>query len=196
MENPIIQEEKPGIGILGVLASIIGGVIGAAIFGYVYFFIAIRWEMDSVAIFAALFGALAGAVAGLAARKMGMLNTKLLIVLGVFVGIASYGVRYVFEYNDFVAVIVGSEYSSGTETAAARKEFSEFFALLYPPGGVPGYLKLVAEGGLSISTGPAPMEGDPNVSGIGVWLILLLETVVAGVMGVVGTVKTALGDWN
>jgi hypothetical protein len=172
----------------GFLLALIGGAVAAAAAGYAYFFIAIELGFDVIIVIAALLGAAVGWIVGLAARIGRFRSSFMLILLGFLFGVASYGGRYYFEFNDFVAYVVEEETTRGVSADETRQEFLEFWAEEYPPGGFLGYFTYVAETGFLLGD---DLQFDPDTltttqgtqtEGFMVWLLFGLEALFAGIL--------------
>jgi len=158
----------------GFILAIVGGAIAAGATGFAYHLIANKVGVDYIIALAAVLGLVVGSVVGLAARIGRMRAAMTVAVIGFVFGVAGYAARYIFEFNEFVD-------SAAQEVGASREDLLAFLAEVYPPGGVAGYLQIVAEEGFSIGSRGSSNSDAPIKGGLA-WGLLGVEALVAGLV--------------
>ncbi len=166
----------------GFVLTILAGAVAAGAVGYAYYFVANVLNFDLIILVAVIVGAAVGGVMGMAARLGRLRSSLVLILAGLIFGLAGYGARYFYEFNELVGAYVEEMTPPGGSSVETRAEFLEFMAEEYPPGGYVGYLRYVAEAGFTVTDDLFTDEGSGTLTqGPLVWITLVGEAVLASV---------------
>lgn len=171
----------PRFHLLGFVLALVGGAVAAGATGYLYFLVANKAGVDYIIAIAAILGWIVGTAVGLLA-KVGQLRAMLVVLAVAFVlGVAGYAARYFFEFNDFIDTIVREEAPADMSPDVAREILLQGLAEEYPPGGLAGYLQILAEAGFSIGSRGSENEDAP-IKGTLAYGLLGIEALAAGIV--------------
>lgn len=164
----------------GLVLAIVGGALAAVVMGFVYHLVANKVGIDYILALAVIVGLAVGTVVGFAARLGKMRAAMVAAVIAFVFGVGGYAARYVFEFNNWIDTIIQENAPAGMEYEVARDLLMSGLAEEYPPGGVIGYLQIVAEGGFSIGSRGSSNSDAPIKGGLA-WGLLALEALAAGI---------------